>query len=162
MTILPYLKERGRKTARSSLKIIVTELLCAYVMQKVLVMLIFSNFFLSLCSAYKKGEETMENCSCWVVHVPNLHSFAFKCNKRQLQWWWKNFFLAYCVIFNSHFLSIGQATLLSKEPTVQIQCMSGSMLVTIKNAPANYDGLFNGKIYPKGLSKNSTCLSEYL
>lgn len=56
----------------------------------------------------------------------------------------------------------GQATLLTKEPTVQIQCMSGSMIVSIKNAPANYDGLFSGLVYPKGLSKNSTCLSEYM
>lgn len=56
----------------------------------------------------------------------------------------------------------GQATILTKEPTVQIQCMSGSMIVTIKNAPANYDGLFSGLVYPKGLSKNSTCLSEYM
>lgn len=54
----------------------------------------------------------------------------------------------------------GQATLL-KEPTVQIQCLSGSMLITIKNAPASYDGLFSGMVYPKGLAKNSTCLSEY-
>lgn len=53
-----------------------------------------------------------------------------------------------------------QATLI-KEPTVQIQCMSGSMLITIRNAPASYDGLFSGMVYPKGLPKNSTCLSEY-
>lgn len=54
----------------------------------------------------------------------------------------------------------GQATLI-KEPTIEIQCLSGSMLVTIKNAPASYDGLFSGMVYPKGLAKNSTCLSEY-
>lgn len=56
----------------------------------------------------------------------------------------------------------GQATILTKEPTVQIQCMSGSMIVTIKNAPAKYNGVFSGLVYPKGLSKNSTCLSEYM
>lgn len=54
----------------------------------------------------------------------------------------------------------GQATLV-KEPTVQIQCLSGSMLITIKNAPSSYEGLFSGMVYPKGLAKNSTCLSEY-
>jgi hypothetical protein len=35
------------------------------------------------------------------------------------------------------------------------------MLITIKNAPASYEGLFSGMVYPKGLAKNSTCLSEY-
>lgn len=54
-----------------------------------------------------------------------------------------------------------QATLLVKEPTVQIQCLQGSILITIKNAPASYDGFFSGRIYPKGLAKNSTCLTEY-
>lgn len=39
--------------------------------------------------------------------------------------------------------------------------MSGSMIVTIKNAPASYDGHFSGMVYPKGLAKNSSCLSEY-
>lgn len=53
-----------------------------------------------------------------------------------------------------------QATLV-KEPIVQIQCLSGSMVVTIKNAPANYEGHFSGMVYPKGLAKNSSCLSEY-
>ena len=59
-----------------------------------------------------------------------------------------------------NFFFAGQATLV-KEPSVQIQCLSGSMLITIKNAPASYDGLFSGMVYPKGLAKNSTCLSEY-
>lgn len=54
----------------------------------------------------------------------------------------------------------GQATIV-KEPSVHIQCLSGSMLITIKNAPASYEGLFSGMVYPKGLAKNSTCLSEY-
>ncbi|XP_020717729.1 uncharacterized protein LOC101454123 isoform X2 [Ceratitis capitata] len=50
----------------------------------------------------------------------------------------------------------------SVEPTVRIKCMSGSMLITIKDAPLNHEtGLFSGMIYPKGLSKNSTCLTEY-
>lgn len=50
----------------------------------------------------------------------------------------------------------------SIEPTVRIQCLSGSMLITIKDAPPSHEnGLFSGMIYPKGLSKNSTCLSEY-
>lgn len=50
----------------------------------------------------------------------------------------------------------------TKEPTVQIKCMSGSMLITIKDAPTSpEDDLFSGMIYPKGLSKNSTCLTEY-
>ncbi|XP_037910060.1 uncharacterized protein LOC119650908 [Hermetia illucens] len=48
------------------------------------------------------------------------------------------------------------------EPTVRIQCLSGSMLITIKDAPPSHEnGLFSGMIYPKGLSKNSTCLTEY-
>lgn len=49
-----------------------------------------------------------------------------------------------------------------KEPTVRIQCLSGSMLITIKDAPPSHDdGLFSGMVYPKGLSKNSSCLTEY-
>ncbi|XP_030383657.1 uncharacterized protein LOC115631127 isoform X1 [Scaptodrosophila lebanonensis] len=48
------------------------------------------------------------------------------------------------------------------EPSVRVKCLSGSMLITIKDAPVNHEtGLFSGMIYPKGLSKNSTCLSEY-
>ncbi|XP_073845797.1 zona pellucida domain-containing protein piopio isoform X1 [Musca autumnalis] len=48
------------------------------------------------------------------------------------------------------------------EPTVKIKCLSGSMLITIKDAPVNHEtGLFSGMVYPKGLSKNSTCLTEY-
>ncbi|EDW02241.1 uncharacterized protein LOC6559638 isoform X2 [Drosophila grimshawi] len=48
------------------------------------------------------------------------------------------------------------------EPSVRVKCLSGSMLITIKDAPPNHEtGLFSGMIYPKGLSKNSTCLSEY-
>ncbi|XP_017866452.1 PREDICTED: uncharacterized protein LOC108616029 [Drosophila arizonae] len=47
-------------------------------------------------------------------------------------------------------------------PNVRVQCQSGSMLITIKDAPPNHEtGLFSGMIYPKGLSKNSSCLSEY-
>ncbi|EDW73841.2 uncharacterized protein Dwil_GK19473 [Drosophila willistoni] len=47
-------------------------------------------------------------------------------------------------------------------PSVFVECLSGSMLITIKDAPPNHEtGLFSGMIYPKGLSKNSTCLSEY-
>ncbi|XP_055607930.1 uncharacterized protein LOC129755451 [Uranotaenia lowii] len=53
------------------------------------------------------------------------------------------------------------ATIFTKEPTVRIQCMSGSMLITIKDAPANLNGQFSGMVYPKGLAKNSTCLTEY-
>ncbi|XP_030562102.1 uncharacterized protein LOC115763583 [Drosophila novamexicana] len=52
-----------------------------------------------------------------------------------------------------------QATI---EPSVRVKCLSGSMLIVIKDAPPNHEtGLFSGMIYPKGLSKNSTCLSEY-
>ncbi|XP_037941948.1 uncharacterized protein LOC119674864 [Teleopsis dalmanni] len=48
------------------------------------------------------------------------------------------------------------------EPTVRIKCLSGAMLITIKDAPPSHEsGLFNGMVYPKGLSKNSTCLTEY-
>lgn len=39
---------------------------------------------------------------------------------------------------------------------VSIACNSNSILVTISTATN-----FNGMIYPKGLSKNSTCMSEY-
>lgn len=36
------------------------------------------------------------------------------------------------------------------------------MLITIKDAPPSHDdGMFSGMIYPKGLSKNSSCLTEY-
>uniref|UniRef100_A0A6B2E8F3 Putative conserved secreted protein n=1 Tax=Phlebotomus kandelakii TaxID=1109342 RepID=A0A6B2E8F3_9DIPT len=50
---------------------------------------------------------------------------------------------------------------MDREPTVRIQCLSGSMIITVKDPPLNTDGLFTGMIYPKGLSKNSSCLSEY-
>lgn len=53
------------------------------------------------------------------------------------------------------------ATIFTKEPTVRIQCLSGSMMITIKDAPANLNGQFSGMVYPKGLAKNSTCLTEY-
>uniref|UniRef100_A0A182MJM3 ZP domain-containing protein n=1 Tax=Anopheles culicifacies TaxID=139723 RepID=A0A182MJM3_9DIPT len=56
---------------------------------------------------------------------------------------------------------LGSATIFTKEPTVRIQCQSGSMLITIKDAPANLNGQFSGMVYPKGLAKNSTCLTEY-
>uniref|UniRef100_A0A182T5J2 ZP domain-containing protein n=1 Tax=Anopheles maculatus TaxID=74869 RepID=A0A182T5J2_9DIPT len=59
------------------------------------------------------------------------------------------------------FNGIGSATIFTKEPTVRIQCQSGSMLITIKDAPANLNGQFSGMVYPKGLAKNSTCLTEY-
>lgn len=39
---------------------------------------------------------------------------------------------------------------------VQIQCNSDNIVVTITTAHG-----FNGMIYPKGLSKNSTCMTEY-
>jgi hypothetical protein len=39
--------------------------------------------------------------------------------------------------------------------------MQGSILITLKNAPSSYDGVFSGRIYPKGLAKNSSCLAEY-
>uniref|UniRef100_A0A182PF34 ZP domain-containing protein n=1 Tax=Anopheles epiroticus TaxID=199890 RepID=A0A182PF34_9DIPT len=57
--------------------------------------------------------------------------------------------------------AVGSATIFTKEPTVRIQCQSGSMLITIKDAPANLNGQFSGMVYPKGLAKNSTCLTEY-
>uniref|UniRef100_A0A2M4DLY2 ZP domain-containing protein n=1 Tax=Anopheles darlingi TaxID=43151 RepID=A0A2M4DLY2_ANODA len=53
------------------------------------------------------------------------------------------------------------AMIFTKEPTVRIQCLSGAMLITIKDAPANLNGQFSGMVYPKGLAKNSTCLTEY-
>lgn len=59
------------------------------------------------------------------------------------------------------FLLFAEPIVLSKEPTVRIQCMSGSMIITIKDPPPSPDGKFSGMVYPKGLSKNSTCLSEY-
>lgn len=49
-----------------------------------------------------------------------------------------------------------------KEPTVRIKCLSGSMLITINDPPTSLENdLFSGMIYPKGLSKNSSCLTEY-
>lgn len=65
-------------------------------------------------------------------------------------------------IFFLLFLTDLLSTEAKQEPNVQIKCMSGSMLITIKNAPRSPDdGLFSGMIYPKGLSKNSSCLTEY-
>lgn len=39
--------------------------------------------------------------------------------------------------------------------------MSGSMLITIKDPPSVAEGFFSGMIYPKDLSKNSSCLAEF-
>lgn len=58
-------------------------------------------------------------------------------------------------------LFFAEPVVLTKEPTVRIQCLSGSMIITVKDPPPSPDGKFSGMIYPKGLSKNSTCLSEY-
>ena len=38
---------------------------------------------------------------------------------------------------------------------VQIECNSNNIMVTLKSSN------FNGMIYPKGLSTNSTCMVEY-
>jgi hypothetical protein len=54
-----------------------------------------------------------------------------------------------------------QAVYASKQPSVRIQCMSGFMVITIKDAPSTIDGYFSGMVYPKELSKNSTCTSEF-
>lgn len=35
------------------------------------------------------------------------------------------------------------------------------MVITIKDAPSTDEGFFSGMIYPKELSKNSTCMSEF-
>lgn len=36
------------------------------------------------------------------------------------------------------------------------------MLITINDPPTSLENdLFSGMIYPKGLSKNSSCLTEY-
>lgn len=54
------------------------------------------------------------------------------------------------------------ATKDTPEPTVKVKCLTGFMLITIKDAPLNpKTGAFSGMIYPKGLSKNTTCLTEY-
>lgn len=39
---------------------------------------------------------------------------------------------------------------------INIECNSNDIMVTL-NTPNN----FNGMIYPKGLSKNSSCMVEY-
>lgn len=39
---------------------------------------------------------------------------------------------------------------------MHIECNSNNILVTLKS-----EGSFNGMIYPKGLSTNSTCMVEY-
>lgn len=71
---------------------------------------------------------------------------------------------------NTHSLSLypctasrTKQTTVIKEPTIRIQCLSGSMLITIKDAPSSGhdNSIFSGMIYPKGLSKNSSCLTEY-
>uniref|UniRef100_A0A336MZ58 CSON003393 protein n=2 Tax=Culicoides sonorensis TaxID=179676 RepID=A0A336MZ58_CULSO len=54
-----------------------------------------------------------------------------------------------------------QSVIASKSPNVRIQCMSGFMVITIKDAPSTEDGYFSGMIYPKELSKNSTCMAEF-
>lgn len=59
------------------------------------------------------------------------------------------------------FLIEHQSVIASKSPSVRIQCMSGFMLITIKDAPSTDEGYFSGMIYPKELSKNSTCLAEF-
>lgn len=69
-----------------------------------------------------------------------------------------NFFF---LLSSRRFFPFTEATFFDKEPTVQIQCLSGHMVVTVSSAPVGNDGLFSGMIYPKGLSSNSTCLSEY-
>ncbi|XP_067003915.1 cuticlin-3 isoform X2 [Anabrus simplex] len=43
-------------------------------------------------------------------------------------------------------------------PDVRIDCSSNDIVVAIDTK----SGVFNGMIYPKGLSKNSTCMSEFL
>lgn len=43
------------------------------------------------------------------------------------------------------------------KPDVQIECNSDSIVVTLSAAVSG----FNGMIYPKGLSKNSSCMVEY-
>lgn len=36
------------------------------------------------------------------------------------------------------------------------------MIIIIRDAPTSpEDGKFSGKIYPKGLAKNSSCLAEF-
>lgn len=49
----------------------------------------------------------------------------------------------------------------SSQPEIRIQCLSGSMLISIKDAPSTVEGIFSGIIYPKDLSKNSSCLAEF-
>ncbi len=41
---------------------------------------------------------------------------------------------------------------------VRVSCNSGDITLTI----ATFVKSFNGMIYPKGLSKNSTCMTEYI
>lgn len=65
------------------------------------------------------------------------------------------------LIPNLFYFVFAEPIVLTKEPTVRIQCLSGSMIITVKDPPPSPDGKFSGMIYPKGLSKNSTCLSEY-
>jgi hypothetical protein len=118
----------------------------------------------------------MKNCkssrACPQLHIPlryNLFSSAIRWKRIRLRNGTSHILINLTFFFSLFSTSLrhctqiaGQATILTKEPTVQIQCMSGSMIVSIKNAPASYDGLFSGLVYPKGLSKNSTCLAEYM
>lgn len=69
--------------------------------------------------------------------------------------------LKFLFFFSYFLLSFTENVHLSKEPTVRIQCLSGFMIIKIDDAPLNNDGYFSGMVYPKGLSKNSTCLTEY-
>ncbi|XP_055384555.1 uncharacterized protein LOC129614161 isoform X2 [Condylostylus longicornis] len=48
-------------------------------------------------------------------------------------------------------------------PSIQVECKTDMMLIMIENNPkeGHTNNLFSGMVYPKGLPKHSTCLSEY-
>lgn len=83
----------------------------------------------------------------WHIHVRRR---AFLHEVRDFYW--------FLFVF---FSFLEQALVFSRQPQVRIQCLSGSMVVTIKDAPSSVEGQFSGIVYPKDLSKNSTCLAEF-
>uniref|UniRef100_A0A182Q663 ZP domain-containing protein n=1 Tax=Anopheles farauti TaxID=69004 RepID=A0A182Q663_9DIPT len=91
---------------------------------------------------------------------PLAEEEAFNISNRPPEWVYNNS-LDIKINGSNKAANDGSATIFTKEPTVRIQCQSGSMLITIKDAPANLNGQFSGMVYPKGLAKNSTCLTEY-
>lgn len=44
---------------------------------------------------------------------------------------------------------------------MRIECNSNEIAVSIGGGEVGLDSLFDGMVYPRGLSKNSSCLAEF-